>query len=88
MFSHISDRNLDTENSESFDSPIFMLYVQKKYLHRNLAKIVDINGANKDFQDLHNLRIKEFGILFENLDSLMTILNVKTTLLIASNRFQ
>lgn len=76
-FSPVSDRNVFAPEDQ--ESPIFMLYVQKKHLHQKLAKaFFDIQGANKDCQDLKSLRIKEFGLSFANLDSLLTIISVTT----------
>lgn len=74
-FPPISDRNILA--MESSQSPIFLLYAQRKHRYRSLVKVIDLQGRNKDFQDLKSLKIKEFSICFQNLNSLLTLSSVK-----------
>lgn len=61
---------------QDIESNVYLLSVRKRYLHKDLLKAFDINGASKKFSNLFMLRIKEISVFFNSLPSFVKLASV------------
>ena len=78
-FSTVPDRIMFEKGKESlFNSAqsLYVLFISKRYLRRELLKDFDIGKRTKDFKDYVTFRLKELSISFNSLNSFSSIASV------------
>ncbi len=83
-FTTLPDRILFEKETEFFNSAqsLYVLFLSKKYLRRELLKDFDIGKRKKEYNDYITFRLKELSVSFNSLSSFSSIVNVYNLFLI------